>query len=58
MNAVQGVTFESSGILEASDPKYQDVFSQSMVDIGDFKKFTADFVRKIENGDILYDLPH
>jgi len=38
--------------LDASDPKFQDVFSQGLVDIGDFKKFTADFVRKIENGDI------
>ena len=54
MNAVQGVTFDSKigGTLDASDPKYKEILSCDMVSIEEFKKFTGDFVRKIENGNI------
>ena len=37
------------GTLDASDPKYQEILSCNMLSIEEFKKFTGDFVRKIEN---------
>ena len=50
MNAVQGV--KNSGTLDASEPKYKEILSCDMVTIEEFKKFTGDFVRKIENENI------
>jgi hypothetical protein len=61
MNAVQEVTFEkdtkgvnryNDDILDASNPKYKEIFSHGMVDVGEFILFTRDVVSKIENENI------